>query len=312
MFQRLKGHGVNLAALVLIGGTSYAAYLMHLSGHENETWHFLLLGVIAISFFACILNYRRLLKISEAPISTIAAAAQGYVELYGVTKTEKPITTPYQSIPCVWYRAWVYANIESDAESDDLADNLLNSRLLDYSESQVMFILDDGTAQCTVNPQGAEVVYFEAHTWRKNDHRYVEEFLPADKLVYVIGQLDTRKDVFDEASFNRDLSEKLADWKTRPQQLLNRYDQNLDGEIDMDEWELVRQDAIKQVTAERAMQANLTNESRGCFTLSKPNSQSLFLISAKSPQQLRDDYKTWVSVHLGLLSLLLIFYLRVT
>ncbi len=312
MPQRLKGHGVNLAVLGLIGAIFYVAYLMRLSSNANETWRLLLLGTIAMSFFACILNYRRLLKISEAPISTIVAAAQGYVELYGIAKTEKPIKTPYQSIPCVWYRAWVYANRESDEESDDLADKLLNSRLLDYSESQLTFTLDDDTAQCTVNPKGAEVVYFEARTWRKNDHRYVEEFLPADKSVYVIGQLDTRKDVFDEASFNRDLGEKLADWKTRPQQLLNRYDQNRDGKIDMQEWELARQDAIKQVNAERAMQASLTIEGGSSFTIAKPSNQSLFLISAKSPQQLRDDYKTWVLVHIGILSLLLIYYFRAT
>jgi hypothetical protein len=309
MLQQLKGHGVNIATLALIAvGFFYAAFVLYVSHHKPETWRYLLLGIIAICFFACVFNYRRLLKISEAPISTIAAAAQGYVELYGIAKTEKPIKTPYQNIPCVWYRSSVYANRESQDENLDQ----FNVMPLEYTESKTTFTLDDGTAQCTVNPEGAEVVYFEARTWRKNDHRYVEEYLPADKSIYVIGQLDTRKDVYDEASFNRDLSATLADWKTRPQQLLNRYDQNRDGEIDVQEWELARQDAIKQVKAEHAMQANLSTESGSNFTIAKPSNQALFLISAKAPQQLRNDYKTWVLVYLGILSLLLIFYLKAT
>lgn len=90
--------------------------------------------------------------------------------------------------------------------------------MLDYSESQINFTLDDGTATCEVDPQGAEIIYFMARTWRKHNHRYAEEYLPAVKKLYVIGQLDTRKDMLDDAKINQTLGDKLADWKTRPQQ----------------------------------------------------------------------------------------------
>ena len=174
-----------------------------------------------------------------------------------------------------------------------------------------MFTLDDGTAQCKVDPQGAEVIYFEARTWRKNDHRYVEEYLPVGKPLYVIGNLDTRKELLDASALNRAVGTKLADWKTRPQQLLNRYDQNLSGQIDMDEWELARRDAINEVKAEHAMQTNLSNKNDCDFTLAKPVGK-LFLISAKSPKQLRANYKMWVAAHLGVLALLLVFYIKLS
>ena len=45
---------------------------------------------------------------------------------------------------------------------------------LEYSESKAMFTLNDVTELCKMDPQGAEVIYFEALTWRKNEHRYVE------------------------------------------------------------------------------------------------------------------------------------------
>lgn len=299
MFERLKSHSVNVAALGFVLSMVVLVYFKHVAAQ----W---LMAAIATSFFASIFNYWRLLKITEAPISTIAAAAQGYVELFGKASTDKPLKTPYQDIPCVWYRSSVYANREND---DDKVADLLNMMPLEYTESKTVFTLDDGTAQCKVDPQGAEVIYFEARTWRKNDHRYVEEYLPVGKPLYVIGNLDTRKELLDEAALHRAIGTKLADWKTRPQQLLNRYDQNLNGQIDMDEWELARRDAINEVKAEHVMQTNLNDKNGSDFTLAKPAGK-LFLISAKSPKQLRASYKIWVAAHLGVLALLLAFYIK--
>ena len=101
-----------LAVLMLV-------YLKH-ANFIVKNWHWLLLTSIASSVFASIFNYWRLLKITEAPFSSIAAAAQGYVELFGKASTDKPLKTPYQDIPCVWCRASVYANREN--EHDKVAD----------------------------------------------------------------------------------------------------------------------------------------------------------------------------------------------
>ncbi len=323
MFERLKSYGVNIVALgfavVLIAAYFIRhAYFIRYNSGAISTQHLPWLISMILSFFASIFNYWRLLKITEAPISTIAAAAQGYVELYGKANTQKPLKTPYQDIPCVWYRASVYANREDKDENLDL----LNLMPLEYSESKTTFNLDDGTGQCIVNPQGAEVIYFEARTWRKNDHRYVEEYLPVNKPLYVIGQLDTLKDVPDEAALNRAVGNKLTDWKKRPQQLLNRYDQNQNGQIDMEEWELARRDAIAEVKAEFVMRANAGFVNAGTvntgsvntsnFILAKPNGKHLFLISAKSPTQLRKGYKMWAALHTSLLITLLFFYARLS
>ena len=107
-----------------------------------------------------------------------------------------------------------------------------------------------------VDPKGAEVIYFEARTWRKNDHRYVEEYLQVDKPIYVIGQLGIRRNVLDEEAMKEKLTEKLNDWKANKQQLLNRFDQSRDGQIDMNEWEQARHKARKEVMAAQAMQVN--------------------------------------------------------
>lgn len=295
MFARLKGQSVNFVAIGVLIIALVAIYVLRHHSNIQQIWRGLLVICMVISFFAGLFNYWRLLKISQAPISSIAAAAQGYIELQGIASTEKPMKTPYHGIPCVWYRAWVYANIPSNGKSTGIYE----SRLLDYSESQSVFTLNDGSGECSVDPKGAEVMHFKASTWRKNNHRYAEEYLPAGKPLYVLGQLDTRHDVLDKSIANKQVSQKLAQLKARPQHLLNRYDHNLDGEISLEEWELARHDAIKEVHGEHAMRRNL-----GDFTLTKPSDNHLFLISAQSPQQLRDDYKNWVASHLGILALL--------
>lgn len=301
MLKRFKTSSVNLLALGVVGGIFIAAFFMRGNPEIKQIWPALLLAGIVSSFFAGFFNYWKLLKISEAPISTIAAAAQGYVELQGKASCDVALKTPYHGIPCVWYRAWVFANA---ADDDDTID-LMSTKLLDYSESELVFTLTDSTGHCRVNPQGAEVIHFEARTWRKNNHRYVEEYLPAGKLLYVLGQLDTRDDVLDAAAINKLLSNKLASWKANKQRLLNRFDQNRDGQIDMLEWEKARQEAHECLLAEHAMKAHT-----GSFTLKKPTDNHLFLISAQSPQQLRDSYKNWVVVHLGVLGLLTILWVN--
>ncbi|MDZ4141158.1 MAG: hypothetical protein U1C48_04025 [Methylotenera sp.] len=301
MFRKLKSDGVNLAATAVVGGIFIAAYQMHLSKADAQTWGSLLSIALLLSFFAALFNYWRLLKITEAPISTIAAAAQGYIELHGVASTQQPFATPYHGIPCVWYRAWVYANRLDNPYSKKPID----SRLLEYLESDTTFQLKDQTGTCVINPQGAEIIFAKVHTFFKNEHRYVEEYLPAGKPLYVLGQLDTRHEQVDGEVIKRDVRAILADLKTRPQQLLNRYDRNRNGQIDMNEWELARQDAIKQAHAKYAMRAHI-----GDFTLSKPADNHLFLISTKTPHELSASYRMWAMIHLGMFVALLFIYLK--
>jgi hypothetical protein len=297
VFRFFKSQTINVAALGLVVAVPFVAYAMRV---HSQYWPSIWWSVIAISGFSATFHFWRLLKMHEAPISTIAAAAQGYVELYGHARTDQPLRTPYHGIPCVWYRAWVYANLHNPSGTEHFSHH----RLLEYAESQSTFILQDDTARCVVDPKGAEVVYFKARTWRKNNHRYVEEYLPANQPIYVIGQLDTRKETLSSSALSSVVSARLKAMKSKPEQLLNQYDHNLNRQIDMDEWEKARQDVIHQVKSEHAMRAHT-----GSFTLSKPADRHLFLISAKSPAQLRSQHKQWLFVFLLIAVTLLMFSL---
>ena len=301
MFQRLTGESVNFVTLAIIGGILFAVFRWYLPPQDAATWHWWLRAAIGLSLFAAIFNYWRLLKITEAPTSTIAAAAQGYIELRGTASTPKPLTTPYHGIACVWYRAWVFAN-RQDSESNS-ADN----RLLDYSESNTLFQLKDESGACMVNPIGAEVIFVEKRTFYKNDHRYVEEYLPAGKSLYLLGYLDTVHRYNSPEAIDKDTADLLVSWKQNPMKLLRRFDQNLNGQIDMHEWEIARAEARREVEARHHMHAN--NE---IYTLAKPANGQLFLISALSPQALRRKYQCWSLTHLAVLAVLLMVTVKLS
>lgn len=300
MFQRLKGESVNFAALAGVGGILLVTFKLRSQSQAIETYSWMLVVAMGLSLFAAIFNYWRLLKITEAPISTIAAAAQGYIELSGKASTTKLFKTPYHGIPCVWYRAWVYAN-RRNPESKSHTD----TRLLDYSESDQLFQLQDDSGRCMVNPKGAEVIFVEKRTFFKNDHRYVEEYLPAGKPLYLLGYLDTLHHYNSAEAIDKDTGALLVSWKNNPLKLHARFDQNRNGQIDMDEWEVARKEARREVEARHQMHAH--NE---MYTLAKPSNGQLFLISALSPHALRKRYQYWSLLHLTVLAALLIIYVK--
>jgi hypothetical protein len=300
MLQKLHGHWVNFSALAIVGGFSWGGYLLQLRSDEVGAWQYLLGISIAISTFAALFNYQRLLVISEAPISTIAAAAQGYIELHGTATTEPVLKTPYHSITCIWYRAWVYAN-RYDEESGKI-----DTRLLEYQESDRIFELKDGSGTCKVNPKGAEIISTEHRTRYKNDHRYVEEYLPSGKPLYVLGYLDTRKSQPAADAIHREMGALLGTWKANPAKLLQLFDSNRDGNIDLQEWEVARNQAKQQVELHHQMRVSPLET----FTLAKPPTGKLFLISVLSPQSLRGKHQCWSLIHLGVLILLLTAYVK--
>lgn len=298
-FNILKAHRVNFVALAIVGAAFFTAYLMHLTLKDHAMWPLLLLAAILGSLFAFAFNYWRYLKISEAPISSIAAAAQGYIELHGVAYTQTSLKTPFQGIPCVWYRAWAFADVKEGSKTP------IDIRLLEYLQSDDIFHLKDSSGSCAVNPKGAEIIYAEARTQHKNEHRYVEEYLPAGKPLYVLGHLDSRHELSSPDAIKKDVNKLIGEWKANPTKMLLRFDQDRSGKVDMQEWEQARLEAHREVGIKHQMQAHTQ-----MYTLAKPADNQLFLISALSPHALRMQYQCWIFAHLTILILLLLIYFR--
>jgi hypothetical protein len=234
MFESINSKNINLIVLVLVGILLILAFRLHMVSPEALAWRGLVGCAIGATLIVALFNYARLLKITEAPTSTIAAAAQGYIELHGVASTEKPLKTPYHNIPCVWFRAYAYAN-RVDPETKEFDKGLLS-----FTESKQTFQLKDDSGVCDVNPQGAEVIFVEKRTQIKNDHRYVEEYLPTNRSVYLLGYLDTLHHYNTSKAIEKDTADLLVSWKKNPSKLLSRFDLDYSGQIDMQEWEVAR------------------------------------------------------------------------
>jgi hypothetical protein len=288
---RLRSYYLNPLALCVCLGLVLAGVYVDFQDRQAHQLP-MLFGVSAlVAILAWAFNYKRLLAISEVPISTIASAAQGYVELFGKSRQRFPMRSPIQGVACVWFRLWVYAR-----------DSNYMWRLQDYQVSEQVFELHDDSGVCLVDPKGADVYAAKRHVITQNGHRYIEDVLFADKSIYVLGDLDAGTQAHTEAEINREVGKLLTQWKQSKARLLQRFDLNRDGEIDMLEWEHARELAYSDI---KRQQSQLLKSEQ--HLIAKPQNKRLFVISGITPEALRQRYRYWAIVHFSIFFIAVLF-----
>lgn len=226
---------------------------------------------------------RRTHAIHDTPTSKIASAAQGFVELHGRGQALDglPLLAPLTNLPCLWYRYKIERRDNNKWVSEE------------QGTSSASFLLDDGTGQCVVDPQGAEVSTRRTDTWTEGDRRYTQSLLLAQEAIYVLGDFRSHSGADLALSTRQDLAELLNEWKADMPALLKRYDRNGDGQLDLQEWEQVRQDA--QLAVEQEHQAlRATPQSHH---VERPAHGQPFLISSLPPEKLGWRFRWWAYAH---------------
>lgn len=258
------------------------------TGHESA-WA-IGLGLLAlIAIFAWTSTHRRARAIAELATSRIGSAAQGYVELHARASVEPGnlIISPFSGIPCIWYRYRVYSKDNSDREW----------REIDRATSDAVFEISDNTGSCQVDPDHAEVIAPERRVTYQGDYKQVEDLLFGGGLIYVLGEFSTTGGAASALSLNEDVGFLLGEWKQDSAGLKRRFDLNADGVVDLKEWELARQLAIRTVEKQhREIRAEA-----GVHVMRAPQDGRLFLISGLSPHKLRQRYLWWSYFHLSVL-----------
>jgi hypothetical protein len=240
------------------------------------------------TFFGWLGSLQRRDAIRDTPTSTATGAAMGYVELVGTAQDVAwpPLRSQIRKTPCVWYRYQIERRV-------GLAWVTESSRA-----STQCFVLRDGSGECIVDPEGAEVLPRRRRKWREFEYRYHEAVITLDESVYVLGELTSVNAALDTPAEERaDISALLAEWKRDPEELMRRFDANRDGTLSEEEWEVARRDAKaaieREYTARRALgPVNL---------IRRPTDGRKFLISAFPPDQLARRFSWWAWLHLGLL-----------
>jgi hypothetical protein len=237
-----------------------------------------------VSFAAWIGNYRRLRQIADTPLSNIATAAQGYVEIAGRAEMPGglPITSKLSLTPCVWYQ---YAVYEKNSKDDWVEQ--------DAGASEEPFIVTDAGGQCVIDPAGAEIICSRERTWTQGNYRYTEWLLLPREQVYALGDFVTVGGANSELDLTADVNELLAEWKQNQPQLIARFDLDRSGTIDLQEWGLARRQALREVEAQhRDIRMNA-----GTNLLRAPADGRLFLLSNDTPAKVRSRYMLWAWTH---------------
>lgn len=247
------------------------------------------LGVIAlVALFAWLGSLRRYRAIDDTPTSRIASAAQGYVELEGRAHPHPgaPVVSKLNLLPCCWYRYEIWQRGQ---------DN--KWQRMDHGESTETFLLRDGTGECVVDPEDAEIMTRHKRTWHEGRYRYTEWTLIERDPLYALGEFITLS-AHAELHAREDVAALLAEWKRERPQLLRRFDANRDGTIDLDEWEQARREAKTEV-ARRHQEFRLAGNV--AHVLRRPADGRLFLLANVEPGRLARRYRYWAWAHLAVL-----------
>ena len=277
-----------------------------------ETDYFALAICTLISLVSAVSSISRLKTarvIEDTPTSKIRSAHQGYVELVGFAKAgpEQLLLSGLSQTPCLWYR-YKIERYESSGKNSSW-------RSIESKTSEQAFIINDGSGDCYVMPNRAEVSTVRKRSWQGNSlhpsktsgirlfgqrYRYTEELLCADDLLYVIGLFETRHPPSPTAVRDVEMTKILTEWKQDYDKLTDRFDRNGDGEIDLQEWELVRAEALRK--AERQQRAE--GPINPVHTISySPSRRQPYIIASSEPESLSRRYR-WQALALLLVSVI--------
>ena len=204
----------------------------------------------------------------DTPTAKLRSAPQGYLELQGRGELMDgpPIIAPLSNQICTWYRYKVEEKVTRHRNGKTQTE----WRVVENGVSDEVFLLRDDTGECIVDPEGAEVTTSKRLVWYGNSRaptsapsstglfsfglgrfRYSEWRMDVGDELYAIGYFQTVGGGADIPSSAAEVRDLLIAWKKDNEALLQKFDQNKDGQIDMQEWEAVRRTAKAQVASEQ-------------------------------------------------------------
>src|SRR5882672_4113310 len=171
---------------------------------DPHFWQAALAVAAPLCFWFGFRNLRLARLIDDTPVSRVRSAAQGYVELSGITRmAEGPQTiAPLSQLPCAW---WMYRIEHHTGTGRNARWETINRAV-----SVAPFQLVDETGACMIGPTGADVRPGHRDCWRGSlpwptapgggrrdfglgigDYRYTEHRLNEGEQISVIGEFRT-------------------------------------------------------------------------------------------------------------------------
>ncbi|TJZ71056.1 EF-hand domain-containing protein [Chitiniphilus eburneus] len=256
-------------------------------------WQWCLGLAAALSLLGWYTSRRRYQAIVNTPVSRIGSTSQGYARLEGAARPlgGEPLVSPFGT-QCVWYHS-----VEDEVERTPQGTR---TREIYNVESEHSFVLDDGSASCLIDPEGADLRPGDPSVSWYGDRRRTEWWIFPGQHIEALGDFATlRADRSPQAQRAR-VSDRLAEWKRDRETLVRQFDRDGNGEIDAEEWEQVRSAAERDVIRE----AIDTGSRDSANVLRKPR-QGLYLVSTEDLDSYARTRQRWAWGYLLLVVVLL-------
>ncbi len=262
-----------------------------------------LVAITGAGFYVWKKSFQHARVMEDMPTSKVRSAAQGFVELAGTQHAleDKPLSAPLTQNPCTW---WSYV-IEKKQRSRTSKGRSQTTWVTVEKETSVGFFnLRDETGEILVNPRGADVTVSIKKVWYGNSrrpsgntsgfggpfgsrYRYTERIMRPSEPIYALGHFETWSNVSGSDERSKRRAEILAEWKKNPAELVERFDEDGDGRVDMDEWDRARGAAealVEDHVAKAAMKPDVD-------VLMKSEEDHPFVLSTKSQEELTKVYR---------------------
>ena len=278
-----------------------------MSGNGFKFWLIVaaLAAAAAYSFWYAFKAWAKNRVIEDTPTSRVRSAAQGYVEISGLSVLPPNChnKAPLTKVPCAWWRYKIEERRHSGRSRSWFT--------IQGDTSTEPFLLDDGTGQCLIDPRGAEVfpgasdVWYGPSEWPEvripdgtgilgrladalltDKYRYTEYRLQADEHVYAIGAFRSLGGAGAEDTETA-AANLLHEWKKNQAALLARFDTNHDGTLSAAEWEQARAAARRQVLDGRAAEVRPPSVN----VLGDPMDGRAFLLAASDGETLARRFR---------------------
>lgn len=246
--------------------------------------------IVIIVFYQMVKHYKYARLIENVPTAKIRSAPQGYVELIGTARLMDgpPIISPVSGTRCVWFR---YTIEEQVTEYEGKGRIRTRWKVIKKHSSDDIFLLDDTSDQCVIDPDDAKVITKRKNRWYKRDsfpaRRYTEWTVLEGDYLYALGDFQTVASV-EDSSLKNLMTATLKEWKQDPNDLLHRYDINRDGQLSQQEWEKARQDAHHQAKTKIGAMAH---EKQLSILKASTHKNQPFILSTESEINLINHHK---------------------
>ena len=233
----------------------------------GEFWF--LLAFLALTAGAAFIGFfhqvRRARLIEDTPTARIRSAPQGYVELEGLADLMDgtPIVSPLTGRHCVWFRY----RVEKRESGFQGGKRRTRWRTIRSGQSDSLFLLRDGTGECVIDPEGAEVKAARKRVWYGDapsprwttsarssrwlgggSYRYKEWWIPDGAPLYGLGEFHSLGHATG-ADVETVVRQLVVTWKRDPAQVA-RFDADTNGELDLQEFQSLREAAWQRAGEE--------------------------------------------------------------